>query len=233
MSKSSSSQEVVESLLSGKLRTLMGDVNCFGEVRVEEADDDGTSLLAIGMKLLLLLDVDDGEDTRIFRGGGLQSLSHELLLLFFLLFWISNLTPALINCERVCAGERNCEEEKIVKLFPLTFFLWIKIILFLHLIYSYVRRRVCEHMQNPHTLELTSRFFVVSLTCRGNWWSKRGVDILKLLGKNIILFCLNLIFLSIKKIKNESHKVQCQVWHFQEIILFFQKFIYSWPAFAP
>jgi hypothetical protein len=90
MSKSSSSPEVVESLLSGKLRTLMGDVNCFGEVRVEEADDDGTSLLAIGMKLLLLLFlllvVVVGEDTRIFRGGGLQSLSHELLLLFFLLF---------------------------------------------------------------------------------------------------------------------------------------------------
>lgn len=104
MSKSSSSQEVVESLLSGKLRTLMGDVNCFGEVRVEEADDDGTSLLAIGMKLLLLLDVDVGEEMLargILRGGGLQSLSHELLPLFFLLFWISNLTPALINCERV------------------------------------------------------------------------------------------------------------------------------------
>lgn len=99
---------MVESLLSGKLRTLIGDVNCLGEVR-EEADD-GTSLLAIGMKLLLLLllllrcdDVDEkevGDDTlvaRIFKGGGLQSASHELLPLFLRLFCINNLTPALIN----------------------------------------------------------------------------------------------------------------------------------------
>lgn len=100
----SSSQEVAESLLSGKLRTLIGDVNCLGEVKDEA--DDGTSLLAIGMKLFRCDDDENdvGDDTlvaRIFNGGGLQSASHELLPLFFRLFCINNLTPALINWERV------------------------------------------------------------------------------------------------------------------------------------
>lgn len=75
--------------MRGKFRTLIGDVNCFGEVS-EEADD-GTSLLAIGMKLLRDDDPIEvvGEDTLvvlIFSGGGLQSASHELLVLFFRLF---------------------------------------------------------------------------------------------------------------------------------------------------
>lgn len=82
----------------------MGDVSCFGEVS-EEADD-GTSLLAIGMKLLRCDDDENdvGDDTlvaRIFKGGGLQSASHELLPLFLRLLCINNLTPALINWERV------------------------------------------------------------------------------------------------------------------------------------
>lgn len=84
----SSSQDVVESFLSGKFRTLMGDVSCFGEVK-EEADD-GTSLFEIGMKVRDddPIDVvgDDALVVLIFNGGGLQSASHELLPLFFLLF---------------------------------------------------------------------------------------------------------------------------------------------------
>lgn len=82
----------------------MGDVSCFGEVS-EEAED-GTSLFAIGMKLLRDDDPIEvvGEDALvvlIFSGGGLQSTSHELLPLFLRFVCSINLTPALINWERV------------------------------------------------------------------------------------------------------------------------------------
>lgn len=93
----SSSHDVVESFrLIGKLRTLIGDF-------LDDADDvgDGTVsllLLYVVDGMLTFRDVGDESDVvaRIFSGGGLQSVS-QLLPLFFRLFCISNLTPALIN----------------------------------------------------------------------------------------------------------------------------------------
>jgi predicted PP-loop superfamily ATPase len=77
-SESSSSHDVVSSVLIWKLRTLMGDVICFGEAvsvyvgdgTVSE-DDDGMLLLEFN-----LVAVGDDEERvvgRILSGGGLQS----------------------------------------------------------------------------------------------------------------------------------------------------------------
>lgn len=87
----SSSQDVVESVLIEKFRTLIGDATCLGDVNGTISEESLLLfvLLFIGMLEIKSLDDGVGDDNvdvaRIFNGGGLQSASQELPL-FFRLF---------------------------------------------------------------------------------------------------------------------------------------------------
>jgi hypothetical protein len=74
----SSSHDDVSSVLSGKLRTLMGEVSCLGEVSVDVGDgtvshDDDGMLLQFEFNLVGRGDGEERVVGRIFSGGGLQS----------------------------------------------------------------------------------------------------------------------------------------------------------------